>query len=80
MKVIASVGVVLCLAMTSFAIYLGIAEHVYAPHASYAPAALVFYTPNGRSETCARSSKVTTTTSDVTAQVTSCTSSTHHGS
>ncbi|HEV3211903.1 MAG TPA: hypothetical protein VGZ03_00765 [Acidimicrobiales bacterium] len=30
---IASVGVVLCAAMTSFSIYLGVVEHVYTPKA-----------------------------------------------
>jgi hypothetical protein len=31
LRAIASVGVVLCAAMTSLSIYLGIAEHVYSP-------------------------------------------------
>jgi hypothetical protein len=30
-RVIASIGVVLCAAMTSFSIYLGVIEHIYAP-------------------------------------------------
>ena len=30
-RVIASIGVVLCIAMTSFSIYLGVAEHIYTP-------------------------------------------------
>jgi hypothetical protein len=31
-RVIASIGVMLCLVMTAFSIYLGVAEHVYSPH------------------------------------------------
>ncbi len=35
MRAIAGVGVVLCLAMTSFSIYLGIAEHAFNRHTAY---------------------------------------------
>jgi hypothetical protein len=33
---IASIGVVLCMAMTSFSLYLGTTEHVYRPKATHA--------------------------------------------
>jgi hypothetical protein len=36
-RVIASIGVVLCAAMTSFSIYLGVVERVYTPKAKVTP-------------------------------------------
>lgn len=60
-RAIAGVGVVLCLAMTSFSIYLGIAEHVYAPkRAAYA--AYVVRTPMGRHTVCVKTGTGTPTT------------------
>jgi hypothetical protein len=48
-RVIASVGIVLCLAMTAFSIYLGIAEHVYQPPRTHV---VEFATSGGREALC----------------------------
>lgn len=56
LRAIASVGVVLCAAMTSLSIYLGIAEHVYTAPQRFHSVAIPG--PNGRNELC-----FTTTTS-----------------
>jgi hypothetical protein len=48
-RVIASIGVVLCAAMTSFSIYLGVLERVYTPRSQVTPSVLA---PNARHLIC----------------------------
>lgn len=60
-RAIASVGVMLCVAMTSFSIYLGVIEHVYAPPELRAQ---TLVTVNGKQVIClgGQASHNTTTT------------------
>lgn len=62
MRAIASVGVVLCLAMTSFSIYLGIAEHAFNRHPA-ADVAFVLPTGRGRQVVCLEYEHTSTTIS-----------------
>jgi len=48
-RVLASIGVALCMAMTSFSIYLGVIEHIYAPRHTYQ---YVLQTNFGTQEIC----------------------------
>jgi hypothetical protein len=64
-RAIAGVGVVLCVAMTSFSIYLGVVEHVYAAPRQVQTKVVFSYSPEGRQATCFTSSprgSTTTTT------------------
>jgi hypothetical protein len=60
-RVLASIGVVLCMVMTSFSIYLGVIEHIYTPHAR---TSIVVQTAFGTDRIClpAQSHRNTTTT------------------
>jgi hypothetical protein len=63
-RAIASVGVVLCAVMTSFAIYLGVIEHVYAP---LTVRAATLVSQSGRQSICiATQHPRNTSTTDVT--------------
>jgi hypothetical protein len=64
-RVIASVGVVLCVAMTSFSIYLGVIEHVYTHQTTFTH---VLASPQGRQLICEKvqpSNNTTTTNGTV---------------
>jgi hypothetical protein len=63
-RAIASVGVFLCVAMTSFSIYLGVVEHAYSPPA-IRTATLV--SMHGRTSICVATQREldTSTTTDV---------------
>ncbi len=75
-RAIAGVGVMLCVAMTSFSIYLGVIEHVYA---SPELRAHTLATVNGKEVIClgGTASHNTTTTSVAGLKVVSCEASRH---
>jgi len=64
-RVIASVGVILCAAMTSFSIYLGAVEHVYTQKAPSASALSSLTTRQLVCERFQRTHNTTTTSGEV---------------
>jgi hypothetical protein len=80
-RVIASIGVVLCAAMTSFSIYLGVIEHIYTPTPKDSPrlSGHVISSPDGRHFICEsvqRSDNTTTTNNALVSRLVPCKGST----
>ena len=77
-RAIASVGVVLCAAMTSFSIYLGVVEHIYTPKISSHVEGHILSSSNGRHFICEkiqRPDNTTTTNGSVVSKQVPCQSS-----